>query len=198
MTGPLSNKTVVIALHYQNDILHPAGKIKLGFGSDASNREIVLGAASRLLNWARRSGVPIVHVRTARPVQSKTFLENAPIFRNVVASGAVVEGDWGSEFFEGLQPIDDEVVVVHNRVNGFYDSNLETRLRGLGATHLILAGVATNSCVEHTARHAADMGYEVTVVEDACSASRDDVHQAALYNISLIGHVARVDDLKEI
>ncbi|GMO93397.1 hypothetical protein TM239_02480 [Bradyrhizobium sp. TM239] len=87
--------------------------------------------------------------------------------------------------------------MVHNRVNGFYDSNLEMRLRELGVTRLILSGVATNSCVEHTARHAADMGYEVIVAEDACSASRPEVHEAALFNISLIGSVVTVNNLVE-
>lgn len=194
---PSDTKAALIVLHYQNDILHPDGKIKLGFGDGAANRDRVLEAAGRLIRGARDASVPVVHVRTARPASSGAFLENAPIFRNVVAAGAVIEGTWGSEFFEGLGPVADESIVVHNRVNGFYDSTLEMRLRGLGATHLVLAGVATNSCVEHTARHAADMGYVVTVAEDACSASRPDVHQAALFNIGLIGSVASVDAIVE-
>ncbi|WP_311273451.1 MULTISPECIES: isochorismatase family cysteine hydrolase [unclassified Rhizobium] len=191
-------KAALVVLHYQNDILHPEGKIKLGFGDGAADRDKVLDAAGRLIRGARDASVPVIHVRTARPAASGTFMENAPIFRNVVAAGAVIEGDWGAEFFEGLGPVAGEIVVVHNRVNGFYDSTLEMRLRGLGATHLVLAGVATNSCVEHTARHAADMGYAVTVAQDACSASRPDVHQAALFNIGLIGSVASVDAIVEV
>ncbi|QTG16905.1 cysteine hydrolase (plasmid) [Agrobacterium tumefaciens] len=189
----LEQRTALVVLHYQNDILHPNGKIKLGFGDAASNRDKVLNAAARLLEGARKAAVPVVHVRTARPATAGTFLENAPIFRNVVAAGAAVEGEWGSEFFEGLGPREGETIVTHNRVNGFYDSTLEMRLRALGATHLVIAGVATNSCVEHTARHAADVGYIVTVAEDACSASRSDAHEAALYNIGLVGSVKLVD-----
>lgn len=188
-------RTVLLALHYQNDILHRDGRIRLGFGSDATNRDKVLSAATRLLAGARAASVPIVHIRTARSPRSDSFLQNAPIFRNVVAAGAVIEGEWGSEFFEGLEPRVDEIVVAHNRVNGFFDSPLEMRLRSLGASHLVLAGVATNSCVEHTARHAADMGYGVSVAEDACSAAHPDVHQAALFNIGLVGEVTRVEDL---
>ncbi|MGV1794533.1 cysteine hydrolase family protein [Rhizobium sp. A37_96] len=192
---PTLQATVLVVLHYQNDVLHPDGRIRLGFGEGGTNREKVLMAAERLLGGARAASIPVVHVRTARPPTSKSFFENAPIFRNVVANGAVIEGEWGSEFFKGLGPVGREAVVVHNRVNGFYDSALEMRLRELGATHLVLAGVATNSCVEHTARHAADMGYVVTVAQDACSAASADVHEAALFNIGLIGAVADVDDL---
>lgn len=191
----MTRRTVFVALHYQNDILHPDGKIRLGFGDGAAHRDAVIDAAGRLLRGARAQSVPVVHVRTARPRALEAYVQNAPIFRNVARIGACIEGEWGSEFFEGLGPLGDETVVVHNRVNGFYDSMLETRLRVLGATHLVLSGVATNSCVEHTARHAADMGYEVTVAQDACSASRPDVHDMALFNIGLIGTVADVDDL---
>jgi biuret amidohydrolase len=188
-------KSVLVALHYQNDILHPDGKIRLGFGEGASNRAQVIETARRLFDKARAVSVPIVHVRTARSPMTQSFIENAPIFRNVVAARACIEGEWGSEFFEGLGPHGDEAVVVHNRINGFFDSTLEVRLRELDATQLILAGVATNSCVEHTARHAADIGYVVTVAHDACSASRADIHEAALFNIGLIGSVRSVDDL---
>ncbi|QOZ52539.1 cysteine hydrolase family protein [Bradyrhizobium sp. CCBAU 53338] len=193
--GPSLRSTALVALHYQNDILHPDGKIRLGFGQDATNRTGVIDAARRLLGGARALGLPIVHVRTARSAIAGTFRENAPIFRNVVALGAVIEGEWGSEFFEELAPLPNETVVVHNRVNGFYESSLEMRLREIGADRLIMSGVATNSCVEHTARHAADIGYDVIVAEDACSASRRDVHEAALFNIGLIGSVTTVSDL---
>jgi nicotinamidase-related amidase len=188
-------RTALIAMHYQNDILHPEGKIRLGFADGAAHRDAVLDAAARLLAGARAQSVPIVHVRTARPPQPGTYLENAPIFRNVVRIGACIEAEWGSEFFEGLGPQGEEIVVVHNRVNGFFDSTLEMRLRALGVTDLVISGVATNSCVEHTARHAADMGYTVTVAQDACSASRADVHDMALFNIGLVGSVATVDQI---
>jgi nicotinamidase-related amidase len=189
-------RTVLIALHYQNDVIHPKGAIKLGIAeSDDVARKRLVEKAGQLLAGARALEVPVVHVRTARPADPRTFPVNAPIFRNVVAIGACIDGQWGSDFFDELGPTPGETVVVHNRVNGFYDSMLETRLRELGATHLVLAGVATNSCVEHTARHAADMGYVVTVAHDACSAARPEVHEAALFNIGLVGTVSTVEDV---
>lgn len=195
MPASTTPRTVVVAMHYQNDILHPDGKIRLGFGEGAGHRDAVLSAVGRLLDGARAQGVPIVHVRTARPPEASSYLTNAPIFQNVLKIGACVEGEWGSEFFAGLAPVEGERTVTHWRVNGFYDSALEAQLRSLGATHLVIAGVATNSCVEHTARHAADMGYVVTVAQDACSAARPDVHDMALFNIGLVGRVADVDAL---
>lgn len=191
----MSDGTVLLALHYQNEVLHPEGRIRLGVAEGAEGRGAVIAAARRLLAGARRVGVPVVHVRIAFPPGHRGVRTNAPIFRNVVASGAMEEGSWGAEWHEGLGPVAGEAVVAHQRVNAFFESRLEEVLRDLGATRLIIAGVATNSVVEHSARHAADMGYEVIVPADACSAARPEVHDAALFNIALIGDVSSVDAL---
>lgn len=188
----MSERTAVLALHYQNEVMHPDGAIRLGVGETERRRSLV-NAAGRYLAAARTAKLPLIHVRIAFPTGHQGVLTNAPIFRNVVETGAMVEGSWGSAFYEALEPEEGEAVVTHNRVNAFYNSPLEQVLRRLGVTQLIMAGVATNSVVEHSARHAADMGYEVVVAADACSAARLDVHEAALFNISLVGEVSTVD-----
>lgn len=189
--------TAVLALHYQNEVLHPQGKIRLGVAEGATGRGAVIEAASRLLAGARARGLPLVHVRIAFPKDYVGVAQNAPIFRNVVASGAMQEGSWGTEFHEGLGPEPGEPVVTHNRVNAFFASDLEQVLAALGADRLIMAGVATNSVVEHSARHAADMGFAVAIAADACSAGYPHLHQAALDNIALLGEVSTVNDLLE-
>ena len=192
MTAGSADGTVVLALHYQNEVLHPDGKIRLGVAAGAPGRDAVIAAAKAMLDGARAAGVPVIHVRIAFPVGYAGVKTNAPIFRNVVASGAMQEGSWGAEFYDGLGPEGDEIVVAHDRVNAFYDSELGQQLTRLGARRLVMAGVATNSVVEHSARHAADMGYEVVVLADACSAGRADLHQAALDNIRIIGEISSV------
>lgn len=188
-------RDVLVALHYQNEVLHAAGRIKVGVAEDSTDRGAVVAAAARLLAGARRDGIAVVHVRIAFPAGHAGVKTNAPIFRAVVASGACVEGSWGTEFHEGLGPIDGEIVVTHDRVNAFFDSSLAAVLEELGATRLILGGVATNSVVEHSARHAADMGYELLIAADACSSGRSDLHQAALDNMALLGTITTVDAL---
>lgn len=188
-------KTAVLALHYQNEVLHPDGKIRLGVAEGAPGRDGVVEAAGRLLATARRRGIPVIHVRIAFPRGHVGVKQNAPIFRNVVASGAMEEGSWGAAFHDGLGPLNDEIVVTHNRVNAFFGSNLEQELAALGIERLILGGVATNSVVEHTARHAADMGYVIALAADACSAGQPHLHQAALDNIALLGEVSTVEAL---
>lgn len=175
--------TALVALHYQNDVVHPDGKL----GAAAANPSLVANA-QRLLGGARAAGVPVVSVRIAFPASG--VRANAPIFEAAARAGAVVEGTWGAAFHDQLAPEDGERVVTHSRVNAFFDSELETVLRALDADRLVVAGVATHSSVEHTARHATDMGYEVVVPADACAASDPALHAAALRVLE--PHVARV------
>lgn len=181
--------TVVVALHYQNDVVHPNGAIGAG-----AHREGLVENASRLLRGARARQWPVVSVRIVLP--SDGGIRNSPMFRAAAERGAVREGTWGAEFHDGLGPADGEPVVTHSRINAFYDSDLERVLAGLGARRIIVAGVATHSAVEHTARHAADVGYEVIVAADACASADPELHRASLCNLAL--HATRVATVDEI
>jgi biuret amidohydrolase len=86
--------------------------------------------------------------------------------------------------------------VTHSRINAFYGSELERVLDELGARRVVVAGVATHSAVEHTARHAADVGYDVVVASDACAAGDPELHAASLRSLAL--HVDRVATVDEI
>jgi nicotinamidase-related amidase len=190
-------RAVLLAMHYQNDVVHEDGCIRLGFSAGDAGREAVLTAAERLITGARAYGVPVVHVRIAFRPDHADVIRNGPIWENIVRTRAMVEGSWGAAFHQRLGPLPEEHVVRHGRVNAFFGSPLEHVLRLFDPLHLILAGVATNSVVEHTARHAADMGFHVTVAADACAASRPDLHHAALDNIALLGTVANTDAVIE-
>lgn len=188
-------RTALLALHYQNEVLHPEGRIALGVarGGDASAR--VVAAARKLLSGARTAGIPVISVRIAFRPDYADVIRNAPIFRNVVTTGAMKEGSWGAEFFEGLQPEPDEFVIHHTRISAFIGSPLTETLRALDVGHLIIAGVATNSVVATTAAQAVDLGWEVTIAADACSCRDPRLQQATLDNLSLISEIRSVDDI---
>jgi nicotinamidase-related amidase len=187
--------SVLLALHYQNDVIHEDGKIGVGMGKGSPRRAAVIGAAKRLLAGARATGVPVISVRIAFRPDHEDVVQNCRIFRDVARLGALAEGSWGAAFHDGLEPLPGELIVDHKRVNAFFGSALEPLLYRYGARHLAVAGVATHSTVEHTARHAADIGFAVTVVEDACSSAAQASHDAALASIGLIGEIATVDDM---
>jgi nicotinamidase-related amidase len=188
-------RTVLVAMHYQNEVLHAGGKIKVGMAENASNRDTVVANAAKLLAFARDNGIPVVSVRIAFRPDHADVIQNCPIFRNVVAGNAMVDGSWGAEFHDGLGPLPGEFVVKHTRVNAFYGSQLQEVLRTLRAERLIMAGVATNSVVLTSVACAADMGYEVIVVADACSSGRSDLHASSLENMTLVAEVVTLNHL---
>ncbi|HCW18146.1 MULTISPECIES: cysteine hydrolase family protein [Achromobacter] len=191
----MESDAAVLALHYQNDVLHPDGKIRVGLDADSGARQRLLDNAAALLDGARARALPIVHVRIAFRPDYADLLPNCAIFRNVATIGAVPEGQWGSAFYEGLQPLAGsprEFVVKHTRISAFYGTPLEETLRVIGARRLVVAGVATHSVVEGTVRHAADIGFEVMVAEDACASADEAVHRASLASMRLIAQTGSV------
>ena len=84
--------SVVVALHLQNEVLHPDGKIRFGFAEGAAGRDSVIKAAKAVLEGARRRGVPVVSVRISFRPDFKDVIANCEIFRRVAASGAMAEG----------------------------------------------------------------------------------------------------------
>ncbi|MEL7030027.1 MAG: cysteine hydrolase, partial [Pseudomonadota bacterium] len=152
-------------------------------------------SAARLLAGARAAGVPIIFVRIAFRPDYADVPRNCDLYRAVAANQAVAEGSWGAEFHEQLAPQPGEWIVTHNRVNAFYSSQLEGQLTALGVGRLIVAGVATNSVVEHTVRHAADMGYEIVIAQDACSCAPYAAHEASLAAVANLATLSVVDEI---
>ena len=186
---------VLIALHYQNENCHPDGKIKIGIGPESEWRYERLDNARRLFKGLREAGIPIIHVKAQVNKDGSNIIANNFIFKQWVEIGAWPEGSWGADFVEGLGPEEGEHVVIHTRNNGFYGSNLEEILYLFKPRHLLCSGVSTAYAVESTVRHATDVGYEVTVVSDACSTATQEQHQAALNAMKLLAEINTVDEV---
>jgi biuret amidohydrolase len=186
---------LLLALHYQNEVLHPEGRIRLGVAEHSPERRAVIDAAKRLLAGARVHGVPVISIRIAFAPDYANVIANAEIWRRVVANKVMAEGSWGTEFYDGLGPLPGETVVTHVRNNAFYASPLQSAVDRLAPARLIIAGIATNFTVESTARHASDAGYETTVVADACSAASPEIHRASLASLAMLATIRTADEM---
>jgi nicotinamidase-related amidase len=190
-------RPVLLALHWQNDVLHPDGRIRVGLAKGDPVRDRLVKASARLLEGARQKDWPIIQVRIAFRPDYADLARNIPIFRRTAELGAVRDGDWGADFFDELKPRlgPREFVVTHQRISAFAGTSLDLLLRQLDARQLVVAGVATHSVVEGTVRDAADRGFEVAVAADACACADQSAHTAALSSMALIAEVSNVDDL---
>jgi nicotinamidase-related amidase len=109
-----------------------------------------LEEAAVLLARARSAGIPIIHVQHDDGPGSLYDIEGE--------SGAIVPL---------VAPRAGEPVVVKQYPNSFVETELDERLKSLGASNLVLAGFMTHMCVNSTARGAFNLGYAPTVVAAA-------------------------------
>ncbi|NLY28402.1 MAG: cysteine hydrolase [Alcaligenaceae bacterium] len=186
-------KTAVLSLHLVNDIVSPEGKFGPFFAAQVQERK-VLDHAARLLERARAAGMLVVHAAVRFKPGHVDLVANSPLLTMVRDMDALVEGTWGADFAQGVQPQADEPVITHQRVGAFHETGLDALLKSRGIEHLILQGVVTNNIVEHSARDAVDRGYYVTVVDDCCSAPAPEVHAASIGNLGLLAQVVSLDD----
>lgn len=194
MPGQISD-AVFIPIHYQNENCHADGRIKIGLAEDSVWRGEAMTAAKRLLDGMRTASVPVVHVRLAVRPDLADVIPNTPIFRTFVDEKCWMEGSWGTEFLAGFEPAGEELVVTHIRNNGFYGSDLDLSLHRHRPRQLYISGVSTAYAVESTVRHATDIGYEVTVISDACTTATRAQHDGALRAMSLLAEIKTADEV---
>jgi biuret amidohydrolase len=89
-------------------------------------------------------------------------------------------GTFEHELISSLAPATGELVIDKNTSSAFNSTGIESLLRNMEIDTLVLAGMATDMCVETTARDAADRGFNVIVAEDATATFFEHHHRAAL------------------
>ena len=92
-------------------------------------------------------------------------------------SGQVAIPDPMDVIHPAVHPRDGEIVVGKHRVNALYGTGLDVALRANDIHDLVIFGYATSGVVLSTVRYAADLDYNIIVVEDCCSDPDADVHE---------------------
>jgi nicotinamidase-related amidase len=154
--------------------------------------QLVVPNIQRLLAHFRSRGLAVVYLTIGSTVSDYSDLgEHVRAFARAVGNRA---GQREHDVLDELRPLPNEPVLNKTTVGGFASSSLEAVLRALGCRSLAIVGVSTNSCVETTARDAADRGFRCVLVEDGCAAARAELHQATLTSFArLFGRVASTE-----
>ncbi|MEW9837248.1 cysteine hydrolase family protein [Mesorhizobium marinum] len=81
---------------------------------------------------------------------------------------------------KSLAPVGDEILIPKTSSGVFNSTNIDYLLKNLGIRYLIITGIMTDQCVDMAVRDAADRGYLVTCVTDACATASPERHETAL------------------
>lgn len=137
----------LIVVDLQNEYL-PTGKLPL------SGIEAAVDNAVKVIADARNKGIPVFHIR------HEFINDEAPVF---------VPGTDGVEIQAAVTPRDNEAVIVKNHINAFRETDLQQQLEAQGVQEVVVIGAMSHMCIDAVVRAAVDMGYEATVLHDACA-----------------------------
>jgi nicotinamidase-related amidase len=130
----------------------------------------------QLQEVGRETGIEVMHTRWSEMTRDG----RDACTRNKSRGIAQPWGSREAEIIPEVAPVDDEIVISKSTSSAFTGTNIDRVLTWMGIDTLVMVGVVTNGCVELTARVAADIGYRVVLVGDACAAHTAFLHDNAL------------------
>ena len=192
----MEKKAALIIVDVQNDFVSPNGSAAKR-GEDVSAAMAIMPPLLSVIDHARRVGLTIVYIRTTHSEWTDT---PSWIYRTSQKGGLSTcrEGSWGAELYDGIAPLPTERVVIKHRYRAFINTDLNTVLKARNIQSVLVCGVATNVCVETTARDAYMYDYYVTMIEDCSAAYEAKLHLGTLDNMRRhFGLVASSKDIIE-
>jgi ureidoacrylate peracid hydrolase len=186
--------SALLVVDVQNDFASPKGSAAQR-GDDVSASVAMVPKLVRFINAARQVGLTIVYVRTTHSEWTDT---PSWLYRKSQQKelNTCREGTWGAEFYDGIAPRSDERIVVKHRYSAFINTDMNTVLKAKGIESVLVTGIATNVCVETTARDAYMFDYYVTMVGDCSAAYDPKLHESTLENMRRhFGLVANSDEI---
>lgn len=147
--------------------------MQVGVMAQAWDRDRVVGHVALAVERARAQGVAVVWVQH----HDADLLQGSD------------EWQWVPE----LRPLPGETLIHKTHNSSFEHTMLESKLAGLGATHVVLAGAATNWCIRAAAYATLERGYDLTLVKDAHTTSHIDRGDGTLVEARGI-----IDDLNRV
>ena len=142
--------TALLIIDIQKDYF-PGGKMELVEPLAAAKK------AYALLQCFREHGGHHIHIQHISKSPKATFF---------------ISGDRGTDIHDSVAHFEGEPIVYKHYPNAFRETTLLETLREWQVERVVICGMMTHMCVDATVRAAADLGFEVILVSDAC-ATRD-------------------------
>lgn len=145
----IDQHTALLLIDIQN-FYFPGGKISLHGSVIASQK------AKKVLDFFRQGQFPVVHVKHMPRDKSNPKISEDPAWN----------------IYSQVAPHPGEKVIVKHFVNCFRETDLLNFLKRSHIRNLVICGMQSHMCLEAGVRAAADYGFSVILIHDAC-ATRD-------------------------
>lgn len=139
-------KKALLIIDVQNDYFEH-GKCEL------RRPDYALNAIKDILKYFRENNEPVYFIQH---VSSK----GADFFEPDTA---------GVQIHRDIAPLKQEQIIVKHYPNSFFQTTLQQELEKAGITELVICGMMTHMCIDTTVRAANELGYQITLISDACA-----------------------------
>ena len=176
-----ADHTALLLVDPYNDFLSEGGKL-FGHARAVADAVGTVAHMREVVAAVRRAGIVVFYVphHRARPSEFSAWRHLSPYLLASQRAQVFAAGTWGGEWHPDFVPQPGDIVVQeHWASSGFANTDLDLQLRRRGIERVILVGLLANTCIETTAKYAAELGYHVTLVRDATAAFSAEAMQAA-------------------
>ena len=168
------DKVALIVIDMQRDFIERGGFGET-LGNDVTRLQAIVPTVKRLIGLFRRQGWMVIHTREGHkpdlsdlpPAKRDRGNPTLRIGDDGPMGRILIHGEPGHGIIMPLSPIEGELVIDKPGKGSFYATPLGDELKKRGITHLVVAGVTTEVCVQTTLREANDRGYQCLLIEDA-------------------------------
>jgi ureidoacrylate peracid hydrolase len=191
--------TGLVVIDPYNDFISEGGKVwdRLKGVAEANG---CVQHMSQVLEAARDADIQVFYAlhRRYRPGDYENWKYIAPIQKAAWSRKTFEFGSWGGQLRSELEPQPGDVVAQeHWCSSGFANTDLDVLLKRHGIHQLIMIGLIAHTCLEATVRFGVELGYQVTVVEDA-TASYSDVEMRAALEVNIPNYATAILSSEEV
>lgn len=133
----------------------------------------ILKCTRALLDAFRHRKLPVVLVNVAGAAPGRTEQPR----------GGLPRADGWADLIPELNQQPSDIVVTKHTWGAFPSTNLDSQLKALGVTQVVVVGVSTGTGVESTARQAYELGYNVTLAVDAMTDRNPEAHDYSVNKV---------------
>ncbi len=167
-----NNKTALVLIDLQKES---------NFG--LINMDSVVTHTKKIIEAAREQEIPIIYTRQINRQDGVGLSLGEPLNEDGTPY-FYHNGTENVEIIDEIAPEKGDIIVDKYRWSAFFETELDLMLKSLGVTDLLIGGVVTDGCVMTSVYDAYFRDYRVHLIEEACTASNEGSHQAAVLNMA--------------
>ena len=175
----LKKETALLVVDMQYGGGAPDGSLVQMLKVDVSKQEDIVTPMIQLKDYFNREKMLVINIKTEYEADFSDWPMLAQRFE-VEKYKHFVKGTPDAEIIPPLLPRAGEELIIKNRWNAFFNTNLDELLKSKGIKNLVIVGAATDVCVLETCSNAFSLNYNCIVPEETTASFTPERKQMGL------------------